>query len=206
MTESVNILTNVAQALHEDDSIGALIARRINQLRKELQLSCDELSARSGVSKGMVVQIEQGRANPSIGILTKLAASLRISVADLLREDARSAATVRISQVAQSPVLWRGPKGGSATLLAGSDGPHMVELWEWVLYPGESYEAKPHPKGTIELFRVLDGTLILEVGGHAYVVGADCTAVARTESPHAYRNQGRGRTRFTMVVHEPPAD
>jgi transcriptional regulator with XRE-family HTH domain len=187
------------------DSIGTLIARRIGQLRREHQLTFDELAARSGVSKGMVVQVEQGRANPSIATLTKLAAALRISVADLLREDAGSSAPVRISRVTESPVLWRGPKGGSATLLAGSDGPHMVELWEWVLCPGEIYEAKPHPKGTIELFRVLDGTLVLEVAGQAHVVAAGFTAVARTESPHAYRSQGRGRTRFTMVVHEPPA-
>jgi transcriptional regulator with XRE-family HTH domain len=184
----------MSEALSQVDSISALIARRI------------ELAARSGVSKGMVVQVEQGRANPSIATLTKLAAGLRISVADLLREDVRAAAPVRISRVAEAAVLWRGPKGGSATLLAGSEGPHMVELWEWVLHPSETYEAKPHPRGTIELFRVLDGTLILEVSGRAHVVSAGYTAVARTESPHAYRAQGRGRTRFTMVVHEPPAD
>ena len=48
------------------------------------KLSLDELSRRAGVSKGMLVEIEKGSANPSIAILCKLAAALGLSVADIV--------------------------------------------------------------------------------------------------------------------------
>ena len=204
MTSIVNILTMPETASDtESAALNELVARRVAQLRKERQLSFDQLAARSGISKGMVVQIAQGRANPSIGTLTRLAASLRVSVADLLREDTSSSSPVRISRTGDAAVLWRGPKGGSATLLVGSDGPDMVELWEWILCPGESHDSKPHPRGTTELLQVMEGTLALQVGGLDHLISAGSLAVTRTDTPHAYRCEGRKRTRFTMVVHEP---
>ncbi len=184
--------------------VNLLVARRVGHLRREQQLSFDELAARSGVSKGMVVQIEQGRANPSITTLTKLAASLRVSVADLLREESGARAAVRVIAATDAPALWRGPKGGSATLLVGSEGPDMVELWDWVLCPGEKYDSRPHPAGTVELLKVLDGTLLLEVAGASHRLAAGFCAAVRADRPHAYRCQGRVRTHFSMVVHEPP--
>lgn len=188
------------------DPLNRLLARRVGRLRRDHRLSFDELAARSGVSKGMVVQIEQGRANPSITILTRLAASLRVSVADLLREDEMdSPAAVRCVDASAAPVLWRGPRGGSATLLVGSDGPDMLELWDWVLCPAEKYAAKAHPQATVELIRVLDGTLALEVAGATHLIAAGCCASLRPERPHTYRCHGRRRTHFTMVVHEPPS-
>lgn len=44
-------------------------------VRREHTLTLDELSRRSGVSKGMLVEIEKGEANPSIAILCKVAAA-----------------------------------------------------------------------------------------------------------------------------------
>ena len=188
-----------------DDPAGAMnnaIARRIAALRKGRQLSFDELAARSGVSKGMLVQLEQGRANPSIATLCRLAAGLRVSVADLIASAGDAARAVQIVAADAARILWNGPKGGSAALLVGSDGPDMLELWDWTLQPGERYEARPHTAGTRELVHVITGTLELEVDGAAEIVVAGASAFARTDRPHAYACSGRKRTRFTMVVSE----
>lgn len=184
------------------DEINEAIARRVGALRKGSQLTFDELAARSDISKGMLVQIEQGRANPSISTLCKLAAALRVSVADLVSagEDANRA--VRIVAPGTSPVLWQGPKGGAATLLVGSEGPDMLELWDWRLLPGERFEARPHPAGTQELLHVVEGTLALEVDGRTHLLGPGTAAFARTDCAHAYACHGKKSTRFSMVVYE----
>jgi quercetin dioxygenase-like cupin family protein len=101
------------------------------------------------------------------------------------------------------PLLWKGPKGGSALILVGSEGPDMLELWEWTLMPGERYEAKAHPSGTLELIHVMEGSLILEVAGTVHEVITGASAFARTDRPHAYACSGRARTRFMMVASEP---
>jgi transcriptional regulator with XRE-family HTH domain len=185
------------------DLVNGTIARRIALLRKGRQQSFDELAIRAGVSKGMLVQIEQGRANPSIATLCRLAAGLGVSVVDLISmgEDDRS--SVQVLGPDRARVLWVGPKGGSATLLVGSDGPDMLELWGWLLHPGERYEARAHSTGTLELVHVQAGTLALEVDGVVHVVSAGASAFARTDRPHAYACSGRVKTRFSMVVFEP---
>jgi transcriptional regulator with XRE-family HTH domain len=184
------------------DEMNEAIARRVASLRKGGQLTFDELAARSDISKGMVVQIEQGRANPSISTLCKLAAALRVSVADLVGAGNQPQKSVRVVAPGTAPVLWQGPKGGSATLLVGSEGPDMLELWDWCLVPGERFEARPHPTGTRELLNVVEGTLALEVDGHSHLIGAGSSAFARTDCAHAYACHGMKRVRFSMVVHE----
>lgn len=187
------------------DLLNGVIARRIALLRKGRQQSFDELAARSGVSKGMLVQIEQGRANPSIATLCRLAAGLGVSVADLVSANDEPRSPVRIVAADAARILWTGPKGGSAALLVGSDGPDMLELWNWTLQPGERYEARPHSAGTLELVHVQQGAIALEVDGVAHVVAAGASAFARTDRPHAYACSGRRRAQFSMVVLEPGA-
>nr|CAB3502892.1 unnamed protein product [Digitaria exilis] len=109
--------------------ISLALATRIRNWRKEKKLSLDELSRRASVSKGMLVEIEKGAANPSIAILCKLAAALGVSVADIV--NVSSEPRVHVIEEAAIPVLWQGPQGGYARLLAGTSGPDMIELWQW---------------------------------------------------------------------------
>jgi transcriptional regulator with XRE-family HTH domain len=199
VTKKVNISTKTDAP---SERMNDAIARRIAALRKDKGLSFDDLAARSGVSKGMLVQLEQGRANPSIATLCKLAESLRVSVADLVAAADETRSLVHIVAADSMPLLWQGSKGGQARLLVGSGGPDMLELWEWVLLPGERYESRPHPRGTQELIHVREGTLILEVAGVAHTLGKGASAYARTDHTHAYQCGGRARTRFSMAVLE----
>ena len=81
MTDKVNIMTSQGADVA---LVSLAVANRIRNWRKEKKLSLDELSRRASVSKGMLVEIEKGAANPSIAILCKLAAALGISVADIV--------------------------------------------------------------------------------------------------------------------------
>ena len=197
MTVAVNI--PIERSGRDDDVIDT-ISRRIQARRRERRLSLDQLSARSGVSKGMLVQIERGATNPSIGTLCKVAAALGASIADLVDAGGASRATVVPS--AAPRILWKGSKGGSATLLVGSTGPDMLELWTWELRPGERYDAVAHPAGTRELVHVTRGRLALSLDAETYLFAAGRSASASTDRPHAYACAGRRPVRFLMVVAE----
>jgi transcriptional regulator with XRE-family HTH domain len=203
MTDKVNILTDDTPAGDAAQAVHAALAGRIAALRKAQGLSFDQFAARCGVSKGMLVQIEQGRANPSIGTLCRIAAGLRVSVAALVAVAEAQDRPVRIVRAAEAAHLWTGPHGGSAHLLIGSDGPQMLEHWWWEMRPGERFQAQAHPPGTQELFHVLEGELLLELDGTGYRIGAGSSAHARTDCAHAYACAGRKKLRFTMVVLEP---
>lgn len=186
----------------EPDGTTAAIARNVALLRHDQRLSYEQLARRAGVSKGVVVQIEQARSNPNIATLCRLASALGVAVVDLLADDAGAA--VQVVRAVEVPVLWSGPGGGSARLLAGTRGPDMLELWDWVLAAGERYDGAAHAAGTREIVHVVDGVLAIEVGGQRVELGAGDGMTFAGDRRHAYLAVS-GRVRFTMTVHEPPA-
>ena len=97
-------------SLHAN-AIAAAIARVAKARRRTLGLSLDALVKASGVSKGMLVEIERGSGNPSIATLCKLAAGLGISVADLIAVEPEAIAHVVAEE--DATILWRGPSGFS---------------------------------------------------------------------------------------------
>ncbi|AEW75318.1 helix-turn-helix domain-containing protein [Enterobacter ludwigii] len=197
MTDKVNIMTDSGADIAQ---VSLAVATRIRNWRKEKKLSLDELSRRASVSKGMLVEIEKGAANPSIAILCKLAAALGVSVADIV--NVSSEPRVHVIEEAAIPVLWQGPLGGYARLLAGTSGPDMIELWQWVMHPGERFTSPGHPAGTFELLHVTEGGLTLTVEETVTQVAAGASAVAKTEAAHGYANEGENVLRFTMTVAE----
>jgi transcriptional regulator with XRE-family HTH domain len=61
--------------------LGAVVRR----LRRQQDLTQEQLARRSGIQQGHISQIESGvRANPSAGIVKKLARALGVPVTELL--------------------------------------------------------------------------------------------------------------------------
>lgn len=197
MTKKVNIATDAGADVA---TVSQAVSDRIKSWRKSQKLSLDELSRRAGVSKGMLVEIEKGAANPSIAILCKIAAALGVSVADIV--SISHAPDAWLIENSEMPVLWQGEQGGSAQLLAGTRGPDMIELWRWQMFAGEALSSTGHSSGTLELLHVEQGTLALTVGEQTLVIQQGCAAVARTDMPHAYASADDQPVIFTMTVAE----
>ena len=197
MTNKVNILTSQGADV---DRVSEALAERIRAFRQQQKLSLDTLARRAGVSKGMLVEIEKGAANPSIAILCKLSAAMGVSVADIV--DVASKPGVHVIPENEILTLWTGEKGGSARLLAGTSGPDMVELWRWEMFPGERFTSPGHPQGTFELFHVEQGQLTINIDAHEFMLPKGHSAVAKTDVPHHYANESKAKVIFTMTVAE----
>lgn len=182
------------------ERVSQAVSVMLKRFRQQQKISLDEMSRRAGVSKGMLVEIEKGAANPSIGILCKIAAACGISVADIVNVTAQPPGWV-ISP-SEMPVLWQGERGGKARLLAGTKGPDMLELWRWEIYAGETYVSAGHPPGTMELLHVEQGALRLRLEDHVLQVNTGCAVVARTDTPHHYECASDGKVIFTLSVME----
>jgi transcriptional regulator with XRE-family HTH domain len=193
MTDAVNITT--------DTDLSGQLGQRARQARRALGLSQDQLALRAGVSKGTIVHIEQGRANPSISSLCKLAGALQVSLDDLVSW--RRPAGARIARPDEARLLWSGPAGGTARLLIAATGPDMLEFWSWRLLPGERYESEGHGHGTREILNVRSGVLRLEESTEVHLLAAGESVLFSAAAPHAYAAAGENPVLFSMVVHEP---
>ena len=180
------------------EQVTAAVAARIRSLRTARGWSLDELAGRSGVSKGMLVQVEAARTNPSIGILCRISDAFGVTMTLLIEPPNERAA--QLARVDDAPRLWAGPDGGSGRLLAGVAGAHVAELWHWQLAAGEEHHSPDHAPGSREVIHVLSGTLTVIVDGTGYEVRAGWTIEYLADRPHAYRNGGRGTCRLEMLV------
>jgi len=69
------------------DELFTTIGSRIRTAREGLGLSQEKLAERAGVNTSYLSQIERGRKAPSIEVLGRLAAAVRLPLGELFAED-----------------------------------------------------------------------------------------------------------------------
>ncbi|WP_030607146.1 helix-turn-helix domain-containing protein [Streptomyces sclerotialus] len=180
------------------DQLTQSLARNLKHWRTERGYTLDALAARAGVSRGMIIQIEQARTNPSVGTTVKIADALGISITTLLEYDQEP--QVRLVAPGEAVRMWSTEAGSYTSLLVGTEAPGPFELWEWRLMPGEQSESDPHPQGTQELLHVRRGELTLVVDGGEHPVPAGGSVTFEASLPHAYRNDGEEIVEMMMSV------
>ncbi len=187
----------------EPADLTSALAGILQSLRSERGWSLDQLAVRSGVSKGVLVALEQGRSNPNLATLARIGDAFGIPVTRLL--EVPDEPVVRITGPESARVLWRGGAGGSGTILAATEPPWAVELWRWTVEPGERWGGDPHSPASKEMIWVESGTVTLTVSGRSYRVGPGRCARFPGSLPHSYANEGAEPVLMTMISVVPPA-
>jgi transcriptional regulator with XRE-family HTH domain len=184
-------------------AVNELIGERVRQHRTARGWTLDELADRSGVSRRMLITIEHGEGNPSIATLLRISDALGVGLPVLVDIERPRALTV--TAAGQAPALWRGPHGGQALLVAGTEPPDVVELWDWTLQPGETHTSEAHSAGTRELLLVLEGRVDLRVGDRTERLEAGDSAVFAGDAAHGYATPADAATpaRFALTVFQP---
>jgi quercetin dioxygenase-like cupin family protein/DNA-binding XRE family transcriptional regulator len=184
------------------DLLTQSLARNVKHWRSVRGFTLDVLAARAAVSRGMLIQIEQARTNPSIGTVVKIGDALGVSITTLL--DYEQGPKVRVVPADRAVRLWHTDAGSYNRLLAGTEAPGPLEMWDWRLMPGESSPSEPHPTGTVELVHVTTGELTLTVDGEDHLVPAGASATFEANTPHVYGNRGEAPMEMMMMVSVPP--
>lgn len=149
----------------------------------------------------MVVNVEQGAANPSVGTLLRISAALGVGLPALVEPpEPRS---VKVIRRGEGAVLWRGASGGCGVLVAGTERPDVTELWDWTLGAGDRHVSEAHTPGTKELLHVQEGTVMLEVSDRSVTLDAGDAVAFPGDVAHSYTNPGTEPARFSLAVFEP---
>lgn len=187
-----------------DDGAAALasaIGARVKSERLARGWTLDHLAQAASVSRRMVVSVEQGEVNPSVGTLLRLSDALGVGLPALVEPPQSQA--VKITRRGEGAALWTGPAGGQGILVAGTATPDVVELWDWTLAAGETHSSEAHAPGTRELVHVLQGSLTIETAGQTITLTNGDAAAFCGDSDHGYSNHGKRPVRFALAVFEP---
>lgn len=180
---------------------GTLVARRVNELRTQHQLSLEGLARLSGVSRAMLWQIEQERSAPTVKVLGRVAAALGVPLVTLLQNGPpRSAELLRAADTKR----LRSPDGGYVSrALFPYSGARAVEFYEIQLEPGACETAAPHAPGTLENLVLHAGIAEIEVGAHTFTLAPGDALHFRADVAHCYRNPAAEPALIYLVMIHP---
>lgn len=183
--------------------VTAAVARAVQSLRAERGWSLDHLAGRSGVSKGVLVAIEQAKSNPNLATLARISDAFGVPVTRLVETSGEPGVTITDETAFRT--LWRGPHGGTGVIVGATEAPWAAELWTFRLEPGETVGGDPHAAETREMIWVQHGTITLTVAGRSYLVGPGMCARFPGGAPHRYENASSEPAEMVMIVVVPPA-
>ncbi|MCU6712789.1 XRE family transcriptional regulator [Paenibacillus sp. J5C_2022] len=187
----------MSEAIHQK------IGKNLQDIRKSRGLSLDAVAELSGVSKGMLGQIERGESNPTISILWKIVNGLRISFAALMEDASPQVSIVKLEDT---------------TPLIAEDGAYRTypifpfkqdrgfEVYTVVVEPFTSHTSEAHYEGVEEFVIAMDGELRVEVGEDNYLLKPSLAMRFSGDQPHTYCNDTDRTIRFTTLIHYPSSN
>ena len=183
------------------ETLAHAIGARVKQERNNRGWTLDTLAEVAGLSRRMIVNVEHGSVNPSIGTLLRLSDALGVGLPALVEPP--EAKPTKLLRKGEGAYLWSGDHGGHGILVAGTEPPDVVELWDWLLSPGDEHVSEPHAEGTRELLHVHTGSLSVTVDGETHTLDPGDSLTFYGDTDHAYSNITGEDTRFSMTVYEP---
>lgn len=173
------------------------VGENIKRIRKSKKLSMERLAAESGVSRSMLGQIERGEANPSVGIIGKLALALRVPAEVLLEND-------DFQSLALYPEVGTKPQrldAGKVILRENFPYDEVTRLESYFLdlYISARYEPELSVPGCICYATQMSGTVSLTAEGQEHrLLERDAIRFA-ADQPYVFSNMTNSTARLMLV-------
>jgi transcriptional regulator with XRE-family HTH domain len=173
------------------------VSSNLLKIRENRNLSLDQLSDLTGVSKSMLRQIETGKSSPTIATIWKIANGLRISFTSLLRKP--------MVQAEVRP--FRGEKPLTAESehyrlypLIPFDPQQAFETYYVEIDPGTVFHGEPHEGHVYEYVFVFQGKLQIVVDGKRFDIDKNEFLQFQANCPHEYYCVGEETVRAIMQI------
>ncbi|MEH7381074.1 XRE family transcriptional regulator [Bacillus sp. JJ1533] len=179
--------------------IQGVIASNLAEMRKKRGLSLDQVSELTGVSKAMLAQIENGKSNPTVTTLWKIANGLQVSFSAFLKENEKPQIQ-KIKMNELNPVI-------------DDDGNYLVysiypfhpekkfEVYTVDLKPGFRHISEKHIGE--EYILIQRGTLTLDFQGEKFELNPNETIKFSADCEHIYINSSDELVRFYLIIFYP---
>lgn len=161
------------------------IGEKLKTLRNTRNMSLDDVSTLTGVSKPMLGQIERNQSVPTVTILWKIATGLKTPLSYFLEVEQ---AKYTIVSPDQANVILGDNGKMRAYPLFTYDPFRSVETFYIEFEPDCNHSSDKHNNGVEEHIFVLHGTLRLILGDKIVDIGAKQAVRFQADIPHTYQN------------------
>lgn len=180
--------------------ITEIIAANLQSIRKERQMTLQDLADLTGVSKSMLGEIERGTSNPTITVLWKIITGLKISISHLIHEPD---ADCRMVREEERRTLRAAPS--EISMIFECDHTRNFEVYHMEFQPRASYVSDSHDKGVVEYMMTYDGCFTIVVNNKSFELPKGDSLMFDANTPHSYINNGKVVARAYSVIYYPKA-
>jgi len=186
----------------DDDGIDLRIGTSARALRKKAGLGLKELAERTGLSTGMISQIERGLSTPSLRSLRLLSVALDVPISHFFEEPKEERPPSFVVRASERRLLRLSPSGVVKHLIS-PDGPAVIEMYELELAPGGSSGDHFHRHQGEKAGYVLEGQLQLMLGDEVYVLERGDAFRFPSVLPHRFLNPATVLARVIWINASP---
>lgn len=155
------------------------VGRRIRRLRQEQHVTLSKLARVSGLGKGTLSELENGRRNPTLETLVAITSVLDAPLSSLLQDESGEAGRGQTFEAS----------GVRASLLLRQDGARgRYDVFYTELTPERSL-SNGHPLGVRETIMIVDGLATVGPQSAPRTLGVGGVMSFAADVPHVYQGQ-----------------
>lgn len=179
------------------------LGQRLRQSRRQRHLSIRDLAQKTGLSVGMVSQIERGLSTPSLRSLRLLANTLDVPISWFFPDSAQAQAERRYIVRSDQRRRLKVPHTGFVQEVVSPPDAGAIEIYEIVLEPGASSGPETYSHAGEKAGLVLAGMLTIQLDSEEYVLEAGDSFRFPSTLSHRFANPGGAETRLIWIVLAP---
>lgn len=178
-------------------NLNLIIGNRLKDIRNKRNLSLDEVTKLTGVSKAMLGQIERGQSNPTVSTLWKIATGLKVSFSLFIDENQEDLKVICQNDI--SPIIEDNDKMKLYPIFP-FDANKGFEVFTIELEPGCNHESIPHNDGVEEYIIVTEGQIEAIIDDRKFILEKGNSIRFMANKPHAYNNISEEKSIFQNMI------
>ena len=179
------------------------LGKRLSDLRKRKNMTLDELSEKSGVSKSILSQIERDLSNPTVITISRIASALGENLSDFfLKIEIEDTDTIERSK--ETPSITSKDGLCQLNILGAGETVNWLQWYLLNMKPKGVLDSSSHGPKTYENLTVLEGEVEVENGGSKEIIKKGDTFRFQTNKNHLIKNISKKNSQVLMVNYIDP--
>jgi len=183
-----------------DDAVDQRLGETVRLLRQRAGLSIQDVANKTGLSNGMISQLERARAMPSIRTLRLLSIALEVPISYFFETSDPAADVQRYIVRKNNRRLLRLTASGVVKEALTPEGTGQLELYELTLNPGASSGTDFLQHTGEKAGYILSGSLRLWLDNQAHLLEAGDSFRFPSIVPHMFDNPTQQAARVIWVT------
>lgn len=181
------------------------LGNRLSLLRKRKNMTLDELSAKSGVSKSILSQIERDLSNPTITTISRIAEALNEKLSDFfLKIEVEETNSIESSK--ETPSITSKDGLCELNILGAGETVNWLQWYILEMKPKGILDSSSHGPKTFENLTVIDGQIEVTSGKIKEKLSKGDTYRFQSNREHTLKNISKQKAQVLMVNYIDPVN